>query len=417
MPTMTRRAPARKRVSVSYSIVRRNLPKGWHTTQKAHRRKRTATGGRGTFKSRWGAIKGSYFGPSRRRNPGRSRSSTRSKPKSRRASVSWKKRYEQLVSRVGAAARRRSRASKSSIAKDYTRAAPYYSGGSSGFVDHFMQSNPRRRRNPKRRRNPGRKARRRNPRRRRNPFFRVRRRRNPFARRRRNPFYRARRRNPGVKSYMGRGLGGIKSRLVGGFKALFSVQTWAQAAGGAVGFTVAMAGPKLLAKVTGKPVVQRGFAGVATSVGSTLLASTLAGVVSGTAARTIFAGGLIGNLILIFSAISHEYRAKVVPIEEALVAAALPTLPGKGSITGGNLDASQRISAGASQMFASLLSGGMSPQQASEALRSMGLSDYLRPGQLTARKGVSDYFAPPAGAFAPPAGAKHSDYFQKSENF
>jgi hypothetical protein len=237
------------------------------------------------------------------------------------------------------------------------------------------------------------------------------RRKNPYRSRRRarrsNPFrIRRRRRNPGVVVYRRRGrrhnpgLGTITQPL----SALWDLRTWTLAAEGLGGLSVSLSVPKLLAKATGVDGFQRGFGGVATAFVSTAATSGLVSAVTrGRLGRGIFVGGLIGSSLLLVSALSTKVREQLFPVEEALLAAALPTMPAKK----GTAD---WYSAKAQAVYDNLISQGQSPQVAMQALKQLGLADYITVGR---RKGAQDYYAPARPAL-PPVGA---GYFQKSERF
>lgn len=182
--------------------------------------------------------------------------------------------------------------------------------------------NPRRRRSVARRSNPRRRrrsvARRSNPRRRRrNVFGRVRR-----HRRRRNPIFRVRRhrsrrrRNPGFSPR------GILSNL----RQIFTIETGTQVVAGTAGLSVALWGPKLLGFYV-KPQLGRGWGGVASSVVSVSVVSSLVSMVSPRAGRAMLAGGLIGAFAGALSALSCKTRMQALPFETALLACALPTTP------------------------------------------------------------------------------------------
>lgn len=210
----------------------------------------------------------------------------------------------------------------------------------------------------------------------------------------------ARRRNPG-------------GRIVSAFRNLFSWSTLIEVGGGLGGLAIGFAGPKYIAQLTGISGFQRGLGGVATSVVSTTVASGLVSMFSPRSGSALLIGGLMGSGLLLLSAFLPDTRAQFFPIEEALLAAALPTM-------GGATPAQKQMSGAAQGMLNNLIAAGQSPETAMAMVKSMGLGDYLRPGQLNdyyvtpqrqlapARSGVADYYG---------AGSKAASYFKKSEDF
>jgi hypothetical protein len=251
-------------------------------------------------------------------------------------------------------------------------------------------------------------ARKKNPRRR-NTGFGLMRRRSRRSRNRPRRYFGRRRRNPGVVVYRrhrGRrrnpGFGLVRGPL----QALWQLSTWTAALEGLGGLSVALSVPKMLAKATGIGAFQRGVGGVATAFVSTAVVSGIANAVSrGKLGKGLFVGGIIGSSLLLVSALSSKLREQVFPIEEALLAAALPVRA--------PMATGPQLTAKAQAVYQNLLNSGQSPDQAMGTLKQLGLSDYYKPGGASdyySRRGSSDYRQPVA------AGTKGA-YFEKREKF
>ena len=176
------------------------------------------------------------------------------------------------------------------------------------------------------------------------------------------------------------------------------------------GMSVSFGVPKLLGMYV-HPAFQRGFGGVATSAVSSWGASWLVGKVNRGAGHMLLVGGIAGTILLGLSALSASARTMAFPIEEALLAASLPTM-------GAAPASAPALSAAAKTLYDQVIATGASPQVAMAAVQGAGLADYLKPKQL------EDYYSPPAAGrrgpadyFKPNPSSKNSDYFNPTETF
>ncbi len=147
------------------------------------------------------------------------------------------------------------------------------------------------------------------------------------------------------------------------------------------------------------PSLQRGWGGVATGLGTTWAVSKLATRFLGAGVGgNIWFGGLLGVGLMGLSAISASMRQQAIPVEEALLATALPTFGGSTAPT----MPTQAYLPGTNIPIASGVPG-FSDYYTGK------LRDYIRPGQLVhTGRGVQDYYAPATA---------HGDYFAKGEDF
>lgn len=188
-------------------------------------------------------------------------------------------------------------------------------------------------------------------------------------------------------------------------KGAWSLGTWGQVAFGLGGLAVSFGAPKLLAQTLKMDSLQNGWGGVVTSGVSGTLVSGLVCLVSRSAGSSMLVGSLMGTALMGLSAIlGGPTRAKFIPIEEALLAASLPS--------GGSAPQTPQLSGAAAGIYQGLLAAGQTPDGAMSQLKAMGLADYYSPRALPMSKtGTHDYYA------GPPAARSRPDYFVKAEKF
>lgn len=162
---------------------------------------------------------------------------------------------------------------------------------------------------------------------------------------------------------------------------LSSLGTWGKIGLGILfglgGLVVAFGVPKGLAVVTGKDVFQRGWGGVATSAVASVGVGLLVGLVSKKASLALLTAAGVGVVLLAGNALHSGAAQAVIPVNEAVLAAMLPTMSGGGA-------AQQDLSNVPSAM------PGINAYGLPMGTRP-GAADY-HPGGFHAQKGPADYY-------------------------
>lgn len=121
---------------------------------------------------------------------------------------------------------------------------------------------------------------------------------------------------------------------MGHVRNVFSITTGKDVLAATFGMSAALWGPKLAGFGLWAPL-GRGYGGVATSVVSSVVASTITSFVSPSRARITLISGLAVSFAGLLSAIHCGWRTQVLPFETGLLACAMPTMPGP-SVTPGS---------------------------------------------------------------------------------